>query len=159
MSLYTPSPAPGTGLETSRKPNHLHVTTPFLMHSLPPGLPSLLWIGHSLLAVCPVFSHKEVLSFSTCPGPQTPGVQSRPDYSPPRGSPAFHYHLQSNPPRRGPLSWLGTTAQPGQDSLQLDWTWLPGLLIVHQQFRPFTSHMASLCLISFIEMKWIVQVP
>lgn len=66
MSLHTPSPASGTGLETSRKPTHLqalhsplpyslaelpsHQLLPPLVHSLPPGLPFLLRIGHSLLA-------------------------------------------------------------------------------------------------------------
>lgn len=131
MPLYTPSPAPGTGLESSRKPNHLHESplpsscTAFLL-----GSPSCFELDtHSLLsALC--FPTRRLFPFPHGPDPQTPGVQSRPDYPPPRGSPAFHHHLQSNPPRRGPLSWLGTTAQPGQDSLQLDWNWFPGLLTV-----------------------------
>lgn len=131
MPLYTPSPAPGTGLESSRKPNHLHESplpssrTAFLL-----GSPSCFESDtHSLLsALCfPTrrlfpFPHVQILRhLEFCPGLTTPQ---------PRGSPAFHHHLQSNSPRRGPLSWLGTTAQPGQDSLQLDWNRFPGLLTV-----------------------------
>lgn len=164
MSLHIPSPASGTGLETSRKPTHLqalhsplpyslaelpsHQLLPPLVHSLPPGLPFFLCIRHSLLALCPVLSHKNALSFSTCPDPQaavgfSPGLHC----PPPRCSPALHHHLQSDTPEGRP-TWAGLEQQPNLDSLQPDWRWFLGLLTVHQWFRlttwPFTPHMASL---------------